>query len=124
MSLSEYLQHRFEGRKVAYARNGFLIPYLIKIPYYIYLGEKADAVKKVDERSAAELGFRMNNGLLTPNSPWSQPKKEEGEMLEQPNDFSLGASAWSEAAEVESNGSVATVTQSSGRALSSKVCSG
>ena len=96
--LVDYLQHRFAGRKCHYARNEFLVPWLVQIPYYIYLGDKQEDVQKplaaITEQPA---NFRLEHGLLTPNSPWQKPKAQDdsNDLME----LSLGASALDEISE-------------------------
>jgi hypothetical protein len=77
-TIPDYLQYRFAGRKCHYARNQFLVPWLIKIPYYIYLGDKREKCQKpliaIDEHP---IEFHLEHGLLTPNSPWQKPKGQD-----------------------------------------------
>ena len=97
----DYLQYRFAGRKCHYARNEFLIPRLIQIPYYIYLGDKQEETQKpLAAITRQPANFRLEHGLLTPNSPWQKPKAQDdsNDLIE----LSLGASAMDETSEFTS----------------------
>lgn len=93
----DYLQHRFEAIKVLNDRNGFIIPKVVQIPYYIYLG-KAESISTVSatatNNSNESNEFRIVNGLLTPESPFSSGNKKDLSDLMMP-DMSIGESAWS-----------------------------
>ncbi|KAI1298971.1 hypothetical protein EDD11_006593 [Mortierella claussenii] len=39
-SRREYLEHRFDVKKVINGRNHFIIPFVVQIPYYIWVGQK------------------------------------------------------------------------------------
>ncbi|KAK3847834.1 MAG: hypothetical protein J3R72DRAFT_361907 [Linnemannia gamsii] len=39
-SRREYLEHKFEVKKVINSRNHMIIPYLIQIPYYVWVGQR------------------------------------------------------------------------------------
>lgn len=62
-------------------------PWLIQIPYYIYLGDK-----KEDAHATSTQSFRVEHGLLTPVSPWqmAKPQMEDGSDLAE---LTLGESA-------------------------------
>jgi betaine lipid synthase len=93
----DYLQHRFEVMKCLNARNGFLMPRLIQIPYYIYLGkvQRSTALSATGTTLSKESdGFRIVNGLLTPESPFSSSNRKDLSDLIMP-DMSIGESAWS-----------------------------
>lgn len=89
--IADYLQYRFAGRKCSYARNEFIVPWLIQIPYYIYLGDKRQDSTNSTASISQPANFRLEHGLLTPNSPWQKANAQEdaAELAE----FSLGASA-------------------------------
>lgn len=97
MNLPDYLQDRFDVVKCVNARNGFILPHIIKIPYYIYLGKPASDAQVptiVTELVSQPADFRIVNGLLTPESPFSSPYKKELSDTMMP-DMSIGESAWS-----------------------------
>jgi hypothetical protein len=93
--LPEYLQYRFEGRKCHYARNKFIVPWLIQIPYYIYLGDKRQEIAPTISSASQSASFRLEHGLLTPVSPWQKANAQEDAV--DLADFSLGASALDDA---------------------------
>ncbi|OAQ31425.1 hypothetical protein K457DRAFT_92422 [Linnemannia elongata AG-77] len=39
-SRREYLEHKFEVKKVINGRNHMIIPYLVQIPYYVWVGQR------------------------------------------------------------------------------------
>ncbi|KAF9906775.1 hypothetical protein EC991_000286 [Linnemannia zychae] len=39
-SRREYLEHKFEVKKVINSRNHMIIPYLVQIPYYVWVGQR------------------------------------------------------------------------------------
>ncbi|KAJ1643838.1 hypothetical protein LPJ64_004429 [Coemansia asiatica] len=79
-SRRRYLEHRFSTVKVFNGRNHFIIPYLIQIPYYIWLGR---TTRISAETSATDI--RIKDCTLSDNSKeqksWArleyQPSKPE-----------------------------------------------
>lgn len=73
------------------------MPWLIQIPYYIYLGDKRQEPVPTATLSSQPANFRLEHGLLTPNSPWQKanPQEDATDLAE----FSLGASALDDAAQ-------------------------
>ncbi|KAJ9102622.1 hypothetical protein QFC19_004731 [Naganishia cerealis] len=98
-SRRSYLQQSFEVIKCINGRNRFIIPSLVKIPYYVYLGKRSPSTS-LSTSTATDLAhgtesFRIVNGLLTPESPFSSAisRKDLSEMMLP--DMSIGESAWS-----------------------------
>ena len=63
-SRREYLEYRFGTLKSVNGRNRFVVPFLIKIPYYVWLGRR----KTSDSRIEAEFD------QLAAQSPYLKPK--------------------------------------------------
>ncbi|KAJ9127655.1 hypothetical protein QFC24_001065 [Naganishia onofrii] len=94
-----FLQQSFRMIRCINARNGFIVPSLVKIPYYIYLGKSGSSTTTSSGTASSFTdgaeSFRIVNGLLTPESPFSSAisKKDLSEMMLP--DMSIGESAWS-----------------------------
>ncbi|BFZ54296.1 hypothetical protein PYCC9005_001330 [Savitreella phatthalungensis] len=64
----DYLEHRFECIKSASFRNNMVIPWVVSIPYYIYLGQRSgDASLDSSVSSASEYRPTSTvSGIMTP----------------------------------------------------------
>lgn len=52
----DYLEHKFDAIKSVSCRNNFAIPFVVSIPYYIYLGQKsAMQVEETDNSTTSSL---------------------------------------------------------------------
>lgn len=50
----DYLEHKFEVIKSVSARNQFVLPFAVSIPYYIYLGSKSEKLKQKSSTSSID----------------------------------------------------------------------
>ncbi|KAJ2765256.1 hypothetical protein IWQ56_004170, partial [Coemansia nantahalensis] len=76
-SRRSYLEHVFETVKVVNARNHFIVPYLVQIPYYVWLGSAPAVVGRgpVDKPRAPSYSV----GPPTPTaSPWEGLQPRDG----------------------------------------------
>ncbi|KAL5528274.1 hypothetical protein ACEPAF_7410 [Sanghuangporus sanghuang] len=79
----EYLEHKFETVKILNGRNRFLIPSLIHIPYYVWLGRPRRTVSSTGETLAQINVTQDRLGSLFQNVPWRVPytaKPSHGQM--------------------------------------------
>lgn len=94
------LQESFSTRKIFNGRNSFLFPYVVRMPYYIFLGtSQASATSNATVGSATRAlpeGIKMENGLMTPDSPWTQKTAAHDTSGREnvPESLELGDSAW------------------------------
>lgn len=62
----DYLEHKFEAIKTVSCRNNFAIPFVVSIPYYIYLGQKAE-LPSLNSSPESSVIIKQS-GVLTPES--------------------------------------------------------
>ncbi|CCG81536.1 Putative uncharacterized protein [Taphrina deformans PYCC 5710] len=73
----DYLEHKFELIKSVSCRNSFVVPLLVSIPYYIYLGQKpvtSLSVTDVSSLNASSVDCKLINHTTTmPPTPDATP---------------------------------------------------
>ncbi|KAG0266620.1 hypothetical protein DFQ27_009627 [Actinomortierella ambigua] len=72
----DYVEFKFQSRMSLNLRNHFIVPYLIQIPYYIYIGERHK-----DHHSRQQHGFQHSSLLAKKTSPAAAARKESTERL-------------------------------------------
>lgn len=72
----DYLEHKFEAIKTVSCRNEFVLPFIVSIPYYIYLGQKAatnaDSLPSSDS-SISDLKHTLYHGRQLVPTPQYSP---------------------------------------------------
>lgn len=71
----DYLEHKFEVIKSVSCRNNFAIPYIVSIPYYIYLGQRQPQVSQdVASISSSVVDLKQpTNSYDMPMTPEQTP---------------------------------------------------
>ncbi|KAI9503494.1 hypothetical protein BX070DRAFT_224000 [Coemansia spiralis] len=59
-----YLEHRFDTHKVFNGRNHFVLPYLVQIPFYVWLGKPASSVNLISGEQNAHTYNSINHSLV------------------------------------------------------------
>lgn len=67
----DYLEYKFGTIKSVNRRNHFIIPYLIQIPFYVWIGCTNARTDDDGGILATRLSNDMSSGLITPPSPTS-----------------------------------------------------
>jgi hypothetical protein len=97
---ADYLEYKFGTVKCYNGRNNFIIPHLIQIPYYVFLGASRHRATLESQRKALPLVERlenevsMTNGVLTPVSPWQDGSASCQKISGTPPELALGESGW------------------------------
>ncbi|KAJ2005952.1 hypothetical protein GGI04_002049 [Coemansia thaxteri] len=82
-SRRSYLEHVFSTHKVLNCRNHFVLPYLVQIPYYVWLGRRACQTDSSLAGLVASIGSRSvstHAGVSPPSSP-DMPPADSPEAL-------------------------------------------
>ncbi len=108
LAASDYLEYKFGTVKSYNGRNNFIIPKLVQIPYYVFLGSsryrpEVSSARKLHHSLSPVL--RQDNELVppyaTPLSPWHDPNA--GGMLDKvegtPEELFLGDSGYASGGE-------------------------
>lgn len=72
----EYLEYKFDTVKCFNGRNHFIIPYLVQIPYYVWLGCPHQSTSQIENSPEAQPVAQTSAPLTVGNvtlSPWRLP---------------------------------------------------
>ncbi|CAO3568358.1 unnamed protein product [Mortierella alpina] len=79
-SRREYLEHRFDVKKTINSRNHMVIPYLIQIPYYIWIGHRKEpstivkAAMSISPLMSVSADDELMDELTLPQGLMSDPR--------------------------------------------------